>query len=211
MRMRRSLVAFLALVVAAGCSMLDSRDRALRDLRGVQLSPAQPKPAFTLTDTRGQPYDFLKETSGKVALLYYGYTNCPDVCPAQLGNIAGAFKRLSPEDQARVRVVFVTTDPARDTAAHLRAWLNNFDTSFVGLRGNIADINQTLAHLGMPPAEIEPMPAMPGPKAMTYGVGHAAQVLAFTPDDSLHVEYPSGFTTADYAADLPRLLKITKR
>jgi protein SCO1/2 len=144
-----------------------------------------------------------------VTLVYFGYSNCPDVCPTHMSNIASALKKMPAADQARVRVVFVTTDPARDTPEHLRAWLNNFDKRFIGLRGNIQDVNQISSALGLPPSSIEPMPGMTaGPRMPSYGVGHAAQVLAFTPDDSLRVEYPSGFNAADWSNDLPRLLTI---
>lgn len=107
-----------------------------------------------------------------------------------------------------VRVVFVTTDPARDTPQRLRQWLDNFDTHFVGLSGTADSVNQIQARLGLPPATMEMMDASaPGPRA-GYGVGHAAQVLAFTPDDSLRTEYPNGFTTDDWLNDLPKLARV---
>ena len=194
---------------AVACT--DPRTRALDGLRGVKLTPVRAKPEFTLENTDGRPFHFAAETRDAVTLLYFGYTNCPDVCPQHLVNIAGALKQMSPEQQARVRVVFVTTDPARDTPERLRGWLNNFDRRFIGLRGGIEEVNAIQAKLGLPASQMEAMANMPaGPRPMTYGVGHAAQVLAFTPDDSLRTEYPSGFTMDDWANDLPRLLKITK-
>ncbi|MDB4874965.1 MAG: hypothetical protein JWM41_1411 [Gemmatimonadetes bacterium] len=203
---RTALLVF-TLLLAAGCG--DARTRALKELHGVQLSPVRAKADFTLQDTDGRPFDFRDATRGTVTLLYFGYTNCPDVCPQHLSNIAVALKKLSPEDQAKVRVVFVTTDPARDSAAQLRGWLNNFDKRFIGLRGDIRDVNQIQSAFGLPAAQMESMPGMQaGPRVASYGVGHAAQVLAFTPDDSLRAEYPSGFTAADWANDLPRLLQI---
>lgn len=193
-------------IASVGCG--DARATALQGLRGVRLSPPQPKPDFTLTATDGRPFRFKADTRGTVALLYFGYTNCPDVCPLHLTNIAAALRRMSPEDRAMVRVVFVTTDPARDTPQHLRQWLDNFDRRFIGLSGSADSVNQIQARLGLPPATMEMMdPTASGPRA-AYGVGHAAQVLAFTPDDSLRTEYPSGFTTDDWLNDLPRLAKI---
>ena len=190
----------------------DARSRAIGGLRGVTLSPARAKPDFTLTDTEGRPFRFVADTRGSVTLLFFGYTNCPDVCPQHLVNIAGALKRMSPDDQARVRMVFVTTDPVRDTAQRLRGWLDNFDRRFIGLTGSIDDVHDIQRKLGLPPSQVETMSQMPaGPHPMTYGVGHAAQVLAFSPDDSLRAEYPSGFTMDDWANDLPRLVKIGKR
>jgi protein SCO1/2 len=200
---------FLLFAIAAACT--DARTRALDGLHGVKLAPVHAKPEFTLEDTDGHPFDFQSATHGDVTLLYFGYTYCPDVCPQQLSNIAAALRRLPAADQTRVRVVFVTTDPARDTPERLRGWLNNFDRRFVGLRGNLQDINQIQAGLGLAPATMEQMPGMqPGPRIASYGIGHAAQVLAFTPDDSLRAEYPSGFSIGDWADDLPRLLKIRK-
>ena len=202
-----------ALLLAGGVSACgDPRARALDGLHGVKLAPVRAKPDFTLTDTDGHPFHFAADTRGLVTLLYFGYTNCPDVCPQHLVNIAGALKQMSKENQARVRVVFVTTDPARDTPERLRGWLNNFDRRFVGLSGSIDSVNEIQTKLGLPQAQMEAMPNMPvGPRPLTYGVGHAAQVLAFTPDDSLRAEYPSGFTMDDWANDLPRLVKVIGR
>jgi len=201
---------FLLFAIVTACA--DARTRAIDDLHGVKLAPVHAKPEFTLEDTDGHPFDFRSATHGDATLLYFGYTYCPDVCPQQLSNIAAALRRLPAEDQTRIRVVFVTTDPARDTPDRLRSWLNNFDKRFIGLRGNLQDVNQIQAGLGLPPATMEQMPGMqPGPRIATYGIGHAAQVLAFTPDDSLRAEYPNGFSIGDWASDLPKLLKITNR
>lgn len=214
MRIRRvrfaAVVPTLALTLGVvGCR--DSRAAALAGLRGVRLSPPRAKPEFTLTSTDGRPFNFQTDTRGTVALLYFGYTNCPDVCPTHMANIAAALRRLSRDEQAKVRVVFVTTDPNRDTPERLRQWLNNFDARFIGLRGSTDSVNQIQATLGLPPAMMELMDSTSaGPRA-AYGMGHAAQVLAFTPDDSLRAEYPSGFTADDWANDLPKLARITSR
>lgn len=208
----RALHLISTLALAAGAlACRDARATALDGLRGVRLSPTRPKPDFTLTSTDGRPFEFKSETEGAVTLLYFGYTNCPDVCPTHLANIAAALRRMSREDQNKIRVVFVTTDPDRDTPERLRQWLNNFDRRFIGLRGPADSVNQIQASLGLPPATMEVMDsAAAGPRA-AYGMGHAAQVLAFTPDDSLRAEYPSGFTADDWANDLPRLARITSR
>lgn len=190
-------------MVATACGHRDS----LAGLHGVLLTPPQAKPDFVLTDTQGRPFDFRTETRGVATLLYFGYTNCPDVCPTHMANIAAALRRLPAADQARVRVVFVTTDPARDTAARLRGWLNNFDRRFVGLSGSADSVNAIQRRLGLPPATMEMIdPKGSGPRA-AYGMGHAAQVLAFTPDDSLRAEYPNGFNVDDWANDIPKLIR----
>lgn len=205
MTIARALAGSAIAVALLGCEQTGTA--SLGGLRGVLLTPARPKPDFVLTDTQGRPFDFLAETRGTATLLYFGYTNCPDVCPTHLTNIAAALRRLSAADQQRVRVVFVTTDPARDTAARLRSWLDNFDRRFIGLRGSADSVNEIQRRLGLPPATMEMVdPHASGPRA-AYGMGHAAQVLAFTPDDSLRAEYPNGFTVADWANDLPKLAR----
>lgn len=199
----------LVAMVATACG--DPKARALEGLHGVTFTPPRPKPDFTLPDTEGRPFQFAADTKGLVTLLYFGYTNCPDVCPTQLVNISRALKGMKPSDQEKVRVVFVTTDPARDTPERLRGWLDNFDKRFVGLSGSLDTVNAIESRLGIPVSQVEKMAMPMGPHPMNYGVGHAAQVLAFTPDDSLRAEYPSGFGMDDWANDLPRLMKVKRR
>lgn len=205
-RLSTALVAALSLSLAAACG--ESRASALDHLHGVKLAPPHAKADFTLEDTQGKPFHFVRDTHGIVTLLYFGYTNCPDVCPTHLTNIAAALKKLSPEVQNQVRLVFVTTDPARDTPERLRSWLNNFDPRFIGLRGGLDSVNAIQARFGLPPATMESMDAKAGGPQAAYGMGHAAQVLAFSPDDTLRTEYPSGFTVDDWVNDLPKLAKI---
>lgn len=210
---RHQRTALLCLVaaapLAAACGKNASGEGAERRLqetgyRGVTLEPAVPRPDFTLTDTKGDPFSFRDRTEGGVTLLYFGYTNCPDVCPAQMANLAAALHRLPFGVQKRVQVVFVTTDPARDTARALRAWLDGFDPSFVGLTGPRARTDSIEVELGLPPASQQK--AVPGTGA--YAVGHAAQVIAFTPDDSAHLVYPFGTRQLDWTHDLPKLTRV---
>lgn len=206
MRIGTLALAAAALLFATACG--NKRADTINALHGVKLVPAHAKTDFTLTDTEGKPFHFTADTRGKVALLYFGYTYCPDVCPLQLQNIAAALKQLTPTEQEQVKVVFVTTDPNRDTPERLRSWLDNFDKRFVGLRGNLDSVNTIASNYGLPPATMEMMdPKAAGPVAM-YGMGHGAQVLAFTPDDSLRTEYPSGFKIEDWKNDLPLLARI---
>ncbi len=171
---------------------------------GLPLDPPLPRPAFTLTDTRGQPYDFRRETRGRLTFLFFGYTSCPDVCPVHVANVAAVLHKLPFEDQQRATFVFVSVDPARDSLPAIRAWLNHFDTSFVGLRGDAAYVDSVMAAVRLPPAIIGPAT---GPTGF-YEVAHSAAVLVFTADDSARVVYPFGTRQLDWAEDIPRLLKI---
>src|SRR6476646_10725386 len=83
--------------------------------RGGIVTPPLPKPRFVLTDTSGAPFDFWNRTRGLVTLLFFGYSNCPDQCPMHMANLGVALKKLPPGIADTVKLVFVTTDPARDT------------------------------------------------------------------------------------------------
>jgi protein SCO1 len=169
---------------------------------GAVLVNPLPKPAFTLTTDTGQTYDFKKETAGKVALLYFGYTHCPDACPTTMASLALALRQLPASVRSQVVTVFVTTDPQRDTPDQLRTWLAQYDPSFIGLTGTIDAINAAQDISALPVATVDPVPgASPG----SYGVDHAAVVLVFSPDGYAHVEWPEGVATADAARDLQRL------
>jgi protein SCO1/2 len=160
-----------------------------------------PKVDFTLNDTNGQPFHFLAQTEGYITLLFFGYTSCPDVCPVHLANLSAVLKELPWEVRSRIRVVFVTTDPERDTPARIREWLDAFDPSFIGLTGDRHEVNLIQASFGLPPAVLQ------GGTATNYIIGHASQILAFGFDNMARIAYPFGTRQADWAHDLPRLVR----
>ncbi len=211
-RTRWAVPAALLALVLAGCGARggDGAGGAPADsaaagggLFGVELPNPGPKPDFTLTDTDGRRFDFRRETDGHLTLLFFGYTKCPDICPVHMANIAAALDRLPRADAERVRVVFVTTDPTRDTPRRMREWLAAFDPSFVGLTGTPAELMDAQIAAGVAPSV-----AKPAPGDTTYEVGHAAQVLAYTPDDRLRAQYPFGTRQREWAHDLPLLLAL---
>jgi protein SCO1 len=189
-----------ALLAFAGCGVSAEGGSGYR---GVTLPQAIPRPSFTLTDTHGQPFDFRARTSSTVTLLFFGYLNCPDVCPVHMTNIASVMHGLPYDVTRKLRVVFITTDPARDTPEKLQSWLANFDPSFIGLRGTPEQVQAIEKSVNVAPAVAE-APDSSG----SYEVGHAAQVIAFTPDDSAHVVYPFGTRQADWMHDLPLLAQV---
>jgi protein SCO1/2 len=159
------------------------------------------KPPLVLTDTQGKTYDFRKETQGKPTLLYFGYTNCPDVCPLTMSNISIAVKKLTPAEQKELRVVFVTTDPERDTPASLGKWLKAQSPDFIGLTGDFPTIQAGARQLGI---TIEPSVKE---KDGTINSMHGTQVVAFSPKtDAGYVLYGEDATSDDYAKDLPKLI-----
>jgi protein SCO1 len=189
------------LIALPGCGV--SAESGGRAYRGAMLPHAIPRPDFTLTDTHGQPFDFRAKTDSTVTLLFFGYLNCPDVCPVHLTNIASVLRGMPYDVTRRVRVVFVTTDPERDTPEKLQKWLTDFDPSFIGLRGTPEQVKAIENSVGVAPAV-----AGARDSSGNYEVGHAAQVIAFTPDDSAHVVYPFGTRQADWVHDLPLLAQV---
>jgi protein SCO1/2 len=160
------------------------------------------KPDLVLTDTTGKKYDLRAETKGRPTLVYFGYTHCPDVCPLTMNNLAVAKKQLPKPEQDKLRVVFVTTDPARDTPAALGAWLKGIDSDFIGLTGDFATIQAGARTLGI---TIEPTTKGKNGKVVSV---HGTQVIAFSPKtDAGYVLYGEGATVDDYIKDLPKIAK----
>lgn len=168
---------------------------------GAMVMPPIEKPKAVLTDTSGKPYDLQKETQGYITLLYIGYTHCPDVCPTHMAMIADVLKTLPPDVSAKIKVVFVTADPDRDTADALRKWLDIFNKSYIGLRGTQAQIDAFQEEVGVQPATKEDL------GGGNYAVTHAAFVMAFGTDNLAHLVYPLGVTRENWIHDLTKLVK----
>lgn len=204
------LLALLAAVLAAGACG-DDRPRAQSGgtedgWRGVELEDPVRMPEATLTDTRGRPYRLREEAGGRVTLLFFGYTHCPDVCPVQMANLGAVLEEMPPSERRWVQVVFVTVDPRRDTAARIRRWLDRFGDGFVGLRADSARVAELQRRLGLAPA-VRQQRRVQG----RYTVGHGSQLLAFGPDGQARLAYPSGTRQRDWAHDLPRLVRRARQ
>jgi protein SCO1/2 len=213
--MRKKLFAASALLVAAtltlsacgsgddsGQSVADVSVEAGSDKAATILDQPFEKPDLVLTDTQGKPYDFRAQTKGRPTLVYFGYTNCPDVCPLTMSNIAVAKKQLSKADQDKLRIVFVTTDPKRDTPAALGKWLKGIDPQVVGLTGDFATIQAGARTLGI---SIEPTSKDKNGKTISM---HGTQVIAFSPKtDGGYVLYGEDASVDDYIKDLPKIIK----
>ncbi len=167
--------------------------------RGRPLSAPLPRPDFELRDTDGAPYAFAEKTAGRLTLLFFGYTSCPDVCPNHMGQLAAAKRALAEEDPAlaaAVQVVFVGVDPARDTPEQVARWLAHFDPSFVGLIGDEESLRKAQLAAAVPAAERD------AGEGLDYTVSHASFVLAYTPDDQAHLRYGISTRSEDWLHDL---------
>lgn len=117
----------------AGCDGKAPGAAARPSFKGVDITGAEYARTLALTDADGQPRT-LADYKGKVVLVFFGYTQCPDVCPTTMAELAEVKRQLG-ADGARVQGIFVTVDPERDTAALLKAYVANFGPDIVGLRG----------------------------------------------------------------------------
>ncbi len=205
-----SLVAAATLTLSACGSGDDSAspvsvvsEEAGSDKAATVLDQPFEKPDLVLTDTQGKKYDLRAATKGRPTLIYFGYTHCPDICPLTMNNIAVAKKQLPKAEQDKLSVVFVTTDPARDTPAELGKWLKGIDPQFVGLTGDFATIQAAARTLGI---SIEPT-HKDKKTGKTVSV-HGTQVVAFSPKtDAGYVLYGEDATVDDYTKDLPKIIK----
>jgi protein SCO1/2 len=201
MDLRRALLALAATVIGAACT--SDAERIGVGAGAVPVEFARPK--VTLTATDGQPFDFAARTAGKLTFLEFGYTNCPDICPVTMANLATVLKKLAPSDRMKTMVVFVSIDPDRDSLPVLRKWLDSHDVSFIGLTGSRAALDSMQKAVGFGPAVIRG--GAPGSTSAPV-VDHASPVVVFTADDSAHVMYPFGTRQSDWERDLPRLLAV---
>lgn len=133
----------------------------------------QPRPAydFNLTDQDGQPFRF-DRLRGQVVLLTFGFTHCPNVCPTTLVHLAQVVQSLSPEARARLKVLFVTVDPQRDTPDQLKQYLPFFDPNFLGATGTPEEIARTAKAYGV--FYEADLPAGQSSGQTNYNVNHSA-------------------------------------
>lgn len=140
--------ALLGLAAAAVILLLAPGPPGAQDWAGASPPPSPyPAPPLELEDLDGNPVN-LAEFRGWTTVVFFGYTHCPDVCPATLLNLSRAMEELGRRAD-RVRVVFVTVDPARDTPERLRSWLANFHPGIIPLRGSEERLREVTARWGV--------------------------------------------------------------
>ncbi|HET7032357.1 MAG TPA: SCO family protein [Casimicrobiaceae bacterium] len=154
---------------------------------------------FTLTDPTGRQRT-LADYRGKVVVLFFGYTQCPDVCPTTLSALAETMKSLG-ADAGRVQVVFVTVDPDRDTSEVLASYVTAFDPSFVGLRGDAEAIARTAKEFKILYQK------QPGRTPQSYTVDHSAGTFVFDPQGRLRLYVGNGQGPDVFAHDIRELLR----
>jgi len=146
--MNRKLVmigtAILAVLILAAGVLVATRKPSFR---GTVINPPAPAAEIKLTDSNGQPFS-LGSQRGRIVLLYFGYTNCPDECPATVAKLKLTMGILGNLAQ-NVQVLMVTTDPARDNAAQMKKWMTGFYPAFLGLFGTSDQLQQAYNAYGV--------------------------------------------------------------
>jgi protein SCO1/2 len=153
---------------------------------------------FALTDHNGKPRT-LADFKGKVVVMFFGYTQCPDVCPTTMAELAAVMKELGPKAD-QVQVLFVTVDPARDTPALLKEYVPAFDPRFLGLYGDAAATAKVAKDFKVFVGKVEG--ATPG----SYTIDHTAGSYVFDRDGKLRLFVRNGQGPAPIAHDLKILL-----
>lgn len=191
----------VVIVVEIGFAIrLSGKDReTLSGFRGTPIVPDRVVGDFTLVDEQGNIYPL---ASGRkdATFYFFGYTHCPDECPATLGVLARAYQTLG-SSASRVRVVFVTVDPQRDDPAHIREFLAHFDRRFKGLSGQPEVLERVYRSFGVT-AQV----TRKTEKSAGEDVRHSASLYLADREGRLLLEYPPGVSAGDVVHDVRLLL-----
>jgi protein SCO1/2 len=166
-------------------------------LRAGVFEPPRAAPDFSLDGTDGAPLS-LARYRGKVVVLYFGFTSCPKICPTTLSVLARARRELG-ADAADLQVVYVTVDPETDDAPRMRAYLAQYDASFVGGTGSAADLEAVRSAYGVEASRVA--------AAQGSGFSHSSSTYLIDRDGALRALMPYGHASEDYVHDLRILLQ----
>ncbi len=207
--MSRKLALLLVILMSfalVGCGSSDDDGPAVTGVsssdddgyNGIKLDQPYAVPDIALTDTAGQPFDLA--TQGKRTLVFFGYTNCPDICQVVMSTIAAGMAKLPKSDQDALQVVFVTTDPARDTAKVLRTYLDRFNPQFLGATGSLPDIQALGKPMGVDIMKGQKLPSG------GYEVDHTTNVISVRGGQG-DLVWTASTSPSDIAEDLEKILK----
>ena len=190
---------FLALA-ATGALALAGCDRAAppHHFNAIDLTGAKYAQGFALPDFDGKPRT-LADFKGKVVVVFFGYTQCPDACPTTMAELSGVLKTLGP-DASKVQVVFVSVDPSRDTPALLKNYVTNFRPDFIALRGDEAQTKQVVKDFKLIVEKV------PGKTPDSYTIDHTAGTYIFDREGRVRLFASQSLDPALLTDDLKALL-----
>jgi len=200
MQKRSLLLAGLLAVTAglAGCDKLGLGGSGKPAFKGIDLTGADYARDFQLVDQHGQTRT-LGDFRGKVLVVFFGFTQCPDVCPTTLAELAQVKKALGPDGE-RVQGIFISIDPERDTPDLLKAYLASFDPSFVALRGTAEQTQAVAKEFKVYYAKV------PGKTEGSYTMDHTAASYLFDAQGRVRVFSRYGSGAQALTDDLKALL-----
>jgi protein SCO1/2 len=197
------LVAVVAAVVGAGLAISMRDDAATPQAQapqlvaGTHLPTARTLQEFSLVDQDGQPVT-LAALRGRPSLLFFGFTQCPDVCPTTLALLSSVRQRATAQD---LRIVLVSVDPERDTPQRLGAYVRAFDASFTGLTGSVEEIEKLARQLGVAAVRV------PRPGG-DYTIDHSAALLWLDRDARLTTIFTPPYAVEPLARDFTTLAPL---
>ena len=168
---------------------------------GTTVPDGYPMPAVGFTDTAGATTTLADEARTPVTLVFFGYTHCPDICNVVLANMASALRGATPAVRRDVRLVFVSTDPQRDTTSVVREYLDRFDPRFEGLVGPVEDVAAAARAMYISYEKPD------GSTGGAYEVDHGTYTTAFL-SGTAKLVWSDTTTVADIRADLARLSRL---
>ena len=195
MSTRRFALIVLAALALTACQKVTPDHPAFK---GIELTGAEYARTLNLTDQDGRART-LADFKGKVLVIFFGYTQCPDVCPTTMAEVAEV-KRSLGADGDKVQGIFVTVDPERDTAPLLKAYLASFDPSFIGLRGSEEQTQAAAKEFKVFYAKV------PGKTPETYTMDHVAASFIFDTEGRVRVYARYGAGAQPLADDIKLLL-----
>jgi len=167
--------------------------------QGSLIDPPVIAPDFSLVDQNGEKWA-LSENQGKVIVMFFGYTSCPDVCPLTLTKFK-QIKSLMGDDAKNIEFVYITVDPERDNPEKLKHHLNAFDTEFIGLSETRNKLETVWKNYGVYQAKVETE------SAAGYLVDHSATTYVINQDGQLRLTFPYGMESTSMAEDLAHVLR----
>lgn len=191
----RVRILFLALIALAAATALTAMFLLMKPAAQQGGGAGRLGGDFTLVDQDGKTVT-AADYAGKYRLMFFGFTNCPDVCPTTLQMIADAWK-AAPDLAGKVRVMLVSVDPERDTPAALKQYVTYFDPSFIGLTGTPEQVGAVLKAYGVYAKKV-PLED----SALKYTMDHSAFIYLYGPDGVFITAFDPNVTPEDFAAKL---------
>jgi protein SCO1/2 len=196
---RKTILAMMIILALAITSACSSQGLDPSQFKGTFMPTPIPAPDFALTNAAGETVH-LNDYEGKIVLLYYGYTFCPDICPTTLSELSKVQRELDDEGE-KIQVLMVTVDPERDTPEKLEQYVTHFHPDFVGLSGTKEEIDAAGEGFGIFYEKEE------GTEATGYLVNHTARVFVVDPQGNYQLSFAYGTPVEDIIHDLRLLMR----